>query len=158
MKKKKTMPLTPTAKPSKTPPKVKPITKGIDKMTVEELKAALKKRKIKGLTGMKKEELVKKLKNEVRTQRTIGGGVMKKKPGVGGAMEGGGGVGEEQGEVPSRSSMESKEGGVANSAKEIEKVVGIEPGELEVTRTESGVGGAPRRGCLLYTSPSPRDS
>ena len=43
-------------------------------MTVEELKAALKKRKLKGLTGMKREQLVEKLKKEVKSQRTLGGG------------------------------------------------------------------------------------
>ena len=42
--------------------------KGIDKMTVEELKGALKKRRLKGLGGMRKEELVEKLKKEVRSQ------------------------------------------------------------------------------------------
>ena len=50
-----------------------PKLKGIDSMTVEELKAALKKRKMKGLTGLKREQLVEKLKKEVKSQRTIGG-------------------------------------------------------------------------------------
>ena len=70
----------PPTKPSNTPPKrplptpTVPKLKGIDSMTVEELKAALKKRKLKGLTGIKREQLVEKLKKEVKAQRTLGGG------------------------------------------------------------------------------------
>ena len=72
-------------KPSKTPPKLPqpPLkvlkVKGIDNMTVEELKAALKKRKMMGLTGLKKEQLIEKLKKEIKSQRTMGGSMFKTK-------------------------------------------------------------------------------
>ena len=78
VKKKKISEKTPPGKPSSSPKKTKTI-KGIDSMTVEELRIALKKRKIKGLSGLKKGQLAEKLKKEVKTQRTIGGGIVKKK-------------------------------------------------------------------------------
>ena len=43
----------------------------------------MKKRKMKGLTGLKKEQLIEKLKKEIKSQRTMGGGVMKMSTGVG---------------------------------------------------------------------------
>ena len=48
------------------------MVKGIDQMTVAELKAALKKRRMKGYTKMNKEQLADMLKKEVRNQRTLG--------------------------------------------------------------------------------------
>ena len=84
-----------TMKPPKSSPKSSPkstqpeprITKlkGIDSMTVEELKAAMKKRRMKGLTGLRKEELVEKLKREIKSQRTLGG--VKRRREVGGEEE-----------------------------------------------------------------------
>ena len=74
----------------KTPPMsspMKPQIKGIDSMTVEEFKAAIKKRRLKGLTRMKKEQLVEKLKKEIKMQRTMGGGGLKVKARMGEVKE-----------------------------------------------------------------------
>ena len=55
---------------------------------------ALKKRRLKGLTGMKKEQLMERLKKEIRSQQTLGGGARKGRQKFN--MREGGGVGDVQ--------------------------------------------------------------